>query len=78
MARVPRCPHLLGSKTIDLVKNTAVLPHPAHASPLPTGGLTLPKAFPATKVPPPSDFHEAGRLGGSKETGGVPDVHPGD
>lgn len=79
MARVPtsKVSMLLSSsgvQDIDLAKATTVLPHPASAFLPPTSGLALPKAFPATKVPPLSDFHRAGRLGGSKETGGVPDV----
>lgn len=79
MARVPssKVSMLLSSsgvQDIDLAKATAVLPHPASAFLPPTGGLALPKAFPVTKVPPPSDCHRAGRLEGSKETGGVPDV----
>lgn len=51
---------------IDLVINTAVLPCPVFSSPLAISGLALPKALPATKVPPPSDFNRAARLGSSK------------
>lgn len=66
LSMLPSSSGVQDSWTLTWQKNSSSH-SPSPGFPLPTGGLSLPKAFPATTVPPPSDFHRAVRLGGSKK-----------